>query len=104
MAVGLLEETAEAGVLEWNSRVSPSVAVGDEIVIADVAWFGKTFSSGHEIEVKRPAQDKKAAPKDGCGPDSFAADPENTVGAAARMLLPRRSGRICSPSGGREAS
>ncbi|WP_207223468.1 hypothetical protein [Pseudonocardia sediminis] len=75
MAVGLLEETAEAGVLEWNSRVSPSVAVGDEIVIADVAWFGKTFSSGHEIEVKRPAQDKKAAPKDGCGPDSFAADP-----------------------------
>ncbi|WP_220186837.1 hypothetical protein [Pseudonocardia pini] len=73
MSTGLLGETADTE-LEWQPVVEPTLAVGDELVLADVEWFGKPFKNGHEIAVARPSQDQQAAPKPTCGPDSYASD------------------------------
>ncbi|MCU1676417.1 MAG: hypothetical protein JWM93_1175 [Frankiales bacterium] len=75
MAVGLLSEPADGDGLVWLPSVAPSVTVGDELVIADAAWFGKPFKSGHEIAIGRPSLDDQSAPKTTCTPDTYAADP-----------------------------
>jgi hypothetical protein len=67
---------SEAGVLRWAPAQTPAVKVGDTLIVADASWF-TTFRSGHEIAVKRPSLDTRAAPKPTCGPDSYTDDPEN---------------------------
>lgn len=59
----------------WTPRVAPALAVGDQLVIADVAWFGKPFTSGHEIAITRPSLDRNSAPKDTCHDGSYKTDP-----------------------------
>ncbi|MEU4244459.1 hypothetical protein [Actinoplanes sp. NPDC026619] len=74
--LGLLTEVAGEDGLLWQPSVTPSMAVGDEVILADTAWFGKAFRSGHEIAVCRPSLDNQSAPKAACGTATYAADPE----------------------------
>ncbi len=71
------EQTVQDKSLLWEPRVVPSLAVGDELVVADWGWLGGPFSSGHEIAVERPKPDTMSAPKPDCHDGSFAADPEH---------------------------
>lgn len=69
---------AEDGVegMVWHPHVAPSLAVGDTLILADMTWFGGGFRSGHELAVKRPTADNRAAPKPGCTLSSYAQSPE----------------------------
>lgn len=57
-------------------ELSPRLAIGDRLILADTTWFGKPFRSGHEIAVTRPSLDNQAAPKATCTPAAYFADPE----------------------------
>jgi hypothetical protein len=73
----LLDDGEEPGLL-WEPRVlSPAVNVGDELIVADAAWFASVLKSGHELTIKRPAMDTRSAPKDNCTPTSYVQDPDN---------------------------
>jgi hypothetical protein len=76
LAVGLLSSDAGDGLI-WSPNRAPVVMPGDELVVADATWFGKLLTSGHEIGVKRPAADSRAAPTPTCTPSSYAQDPTN---------------------------
>ncbi|MEU8236398.1 hypothetical protein AB0C12_42975 [Actinoplanes sp. NPDC048967] len=75
--LGLLTEVPGDDGLLWQPGVTPSVAVDDEVILADTAWFGTAFRSNHEIAVSRPSLDNRSAPKAGCSAAAYAADPEN---------------------------
>lgn len=75
MSIGLLTDDGGSGLL-WSPLVTPSLSVGDELVIADADWLSKPFKSGHELGPPRPALDKLAAPTPTCTPGSYAADPD----------------------------
>lgn len=70
------EQTALDRSLLWQPNVVPTLAVGDELVVADWGWLEGPFASGHEIAVERPKPDTTSAPKPDCHDGSFAADPE----------------------------
>lgn len=61
--------------LLWEPTCPPPVKVGDELVLADMEWFGGGFRSGHELAIKRPSVDSQAAPKATCTVNSYAQDP-----------------------------
>ncbi len=77
LSIGPLESLpAEDGAaLGWTPKLAPTLAVGDELVVADLTWFGKPFVSGHEITIQRPSLDKNSAPKDTCHDGSYTSDP-----------------------------
>jgi hypothetical protein len=56
--------------LAWTPAVVPSVAVGDELVIADYDWY-HSYVSGRYLGIDRPKADTAAAPKPSCSPDDF---------------------------------
>lgn len=70
------ERTAEDGSLVWEPKVSADLAIGDEVVVANMEWFGGTFKSGHELAVARPGADSTSGPTKDCTEDSFIGDPE----------------------------
>jgi hypothetical protein len=74
LSIGVLAEDDEPGLL-WTPAVEPTVAVGDEIVLADAEWFKNVLKNGHELNVGRPSQDSNAAPKRDCTPTSYETDP-----------------------------
>jgi hypothetical protein len=75
MPIGLLSAVEGSRHLEWDPLIPLPVEAGDELVIADLDWFGGGFRSGHEVAVKRPAMDTQAAPKPTCTPTSYATSP-----------------------------
>ena len=77
LPVGLLEADEGVAGLRWEPRVPVILAIGDQVVLADTAWFGTAFKSGHEIAIGRPALDKRSAPTTNCLPGSYEADPES---------------------------
>ena len=66
----------EAREFGWSPKVKPALSVGDALVIADTAWFGKPLTSGHEVSVGRPSLDKNSAPKETCHDGSYQSDPD----------------------------
>ncbi|WP_460493315.1 hypothetical protein [Dactylosporangium cerinum] len=76
LPVATLQEVPGVDGLVWEPLVAPSLAVGDELVLADTAWFGKPLQSGHEIAVPRPSLDDRTAPKPTCTAATYASDPE----------------------------
>ncbi|MEH0820470.1 MULTISPECIES: hypothetical protein [unclassified Micromonospora] len=76
LPVATLREVLGVDGLLWEPTVVPSLAVGDELVLADTAWFGKPLRSGHEIAVSRPSLDNQSAPKNTCTATTYASDPE----------------------------
>jgi len=76
MGVGELVDDGGAA-LKWSPRMPPSVKVGDELVVADLMWFGDPLTSGHEFKVERPGADRTTAPTQTCTAASYADDPTN---------------------------
>lgn len=77
--VGILEadeQTDADGSLLWHFRVSPSLKVGDDLVVLDGDWIGATFKSGHEISIARPSLDQTSAPKVTCQEGDYLDDPD----------------------------
>lgn len=75
LPIGRLEAIDGTTELAWNPGVPVPLVVGDQLVIADIAWFGDRFKSGHELAVTRPGIDTQVAPKAACQPGSYTADP-----------------------------
>lgn len=59
----------------WQPDKDPDVSVGNELVIADFAWFG-TLKGNKHLPVDRPTPDTVSAPKPTCTEHSYADDPE----------------------------
>lgn len=79
MPVGTLTEddaTPDDGGLTWTAKVTPSLQVGDDLVVADAAWLSGPGRSGHEIAVGRGPVDDLNGPKATCGEHSYAGDPD----------------------------
>lgn len=75
LPIGHLEAIDGTTDLVWNPGVPIPLVIGDQLVIADLAWFGGGFKSGHELAVVRPGVDAQVAPKATCLPGSYSADP-----------------------------
>ena len=75
MAVAPLVPDPDGG-FGWNPPVTPPLAVGDRLVLADGDWFERVLKSGQEVAVRRPALDQRSAPKPGCTTESYAEEPE----------------------------
>ena len=70
------EATQRDGSLLWQARKPGPFQIDDELVVIDARWFGKLLTSGHEVNVDRPAVDANSAPKADCTTGSYAADPD----------------------------
>lgn len=70
------ERTPIDGARTWTAKITPSLAVGDLVVVADARWLGGPYASGHEIGIGRPGVDNLNGPKSGCTADSYEQDPE----------------------------
>lgn len=62
--------------LLWRPRIVPTLRNGSVLIIADAEWM-KTFASGTEVGIERPAPDAKFAPQADCDANSYADDPTN---------------------------
>ena len=77
MAIGELSATGVSPRhYTWSPHHNPGFAVGDELVVADFAWFSDNKGDVW-LNVGRPSADSSSAPKQTCTPDSFADDPAN---------------------------
>ncbi|KGN29915.1 hypothetical protein N802_10220 [Knoellia sinensis KCTC 19936] len=79
LSAGVLEsdeQTDGDGTFGWLPKVVPDVEVGSRLVVADMAWFGGGFKSGHELGVPRPGSDTTNAPKAECHDGAYAATPD----------------------------
>ncbi|MGW3890452.1 hypothetical protein ACWD69_17320 [Micromonospora chokoriensis] len=76
LPVATLRKLPGVDGLLWEPKVAPGLAVGDELVLADTAWFGKPLQSGHEITVSRPSLDSQSAPNNTCTSATYASNPE----------------------------
>lgn len=70
------ERTPIDGARTWTAKITPSLAVGDLVIVADARWLGGPYASGHEIGIGRPDVDNLNGPKSGCTADSYEQDPE----------------------------
>ena len=77
MSVGELStHTAEPHVFRWAPHNVPVLSVGDELVIADFAWFSNNKGDAF-LNLPRPSTDTSWAPTSTCTADSYAMDPAN---------------------------
>ena len=74
---GLLadEQTDRDGSLAWYPAIIPPLAVGDELVVADLEWF-TTFKAGDQLAIERPEVDAVSAPTKLCDEHTYADDPD----------------------------
>lgn len=78
LSIGPLAAIPDADLprrLRWDPKNVPNLAVGDRLVLADFAWFSSAKGNAH-LAVPRPKPDAMSAPKADCGPESYAAEPE----------------------------
>jgi hypothetical protein len=72
----LAEEGEPDRGLRCDCAVTPPVSIGDTLIVADMAWFGGPFKSGHEMKVERPDLDTNSAPTKDCHEASYEDDPD----------------------------
>lgn len=75
LAIGNLADDGGEGLV-WTPDLSPQLASGDQLIVADGSWFNSLLANGHALTVVRPPADQLAAPKEDCTATSYAADPE----------------------------
>lgn len=77
LAIGPLESIDEGFPqrLCWDPQVVPVVVVGDELVIADFAWFS-ALKGNRWLSVRKPQPDMTSAPKSDCLPESYGEEPQ----------------------------
>lgn len=77
MPIGELAATgAEPQQFTWAPHHDPGFKVGDELVVADFAWFSENKGDVW-LNLTKPSVDTSSAPKQTCTPDSFGDDPAN---------------------------
>jgi hypothetical protein len=77
LPIGELTTTgAQPRHFAWKPHHDPGFAVGDELVIADFAWFS-TNKGDVWLNLQKPQAASSSAPKRTCAPDSFSNDPAN---------------------------
>lgn len=75
LAIGeLATDPANPQVLRWAPANDPSLSIGDELVVADFAWFSDNKGSLH-LNVPRPSLDSSSAPRGSCDHQTYADDP-----------------------------
>ena len=75
MAIGPLTQiSADPRQFEWHPHHDPEVAVGDELIVADFAWFSANTGDAF-LNVPRPGVDQRSAPRPDCTPESYGDDP-----------------------------
>jgi len=72
----LTTHTDEPQTFRWSPHNDPSLAPGDELVVADFGWFSDNKGDVY-LSVSRPSVDSSSAPKADCSPDSYGDDPAN---------------------------
>ncbi|PRW62076.1 hypothetical protein [Actinopolyspora mortivallis] len=77
MSIGTLAGVGDGspGRFTWTPRTVAELAVGDQLVVADFAWFSGNTGSRF-LPVDRPPVDDCSAPTPACEPHSHAEDPE----------------------------
>jgi hypothetical protein len=68
------DATADGTGLQWVPSLPTTVAVGDELIVANRDWFGG-LKARDQIRVDRPSADTNSAPRDGCSKDAYDGDP-----------------------------
>lgn len=80
LAIGPLSRTSADDVAElasrhrWTPANVPTLSAGDQLVVADFAWFPK-LKGNRNLNVNRPKPDEVSAPKPTCEPDSYESEP-----------------------------
>ena len=75
LPIGPLRQNERAQTWLWSPEVVPEVAVGDELVIANFAWFSKN-KGNRALNVARPTSDATSSPKESCDHESFEQGPD----------------------------
>ena len=76
LSIGELSQVSDdPSLLLWQPHLVPSLAVGDQLVVANFEWFSDSQTTNSSLPVKRPASDTKFAPTPNCSEISFAEDP-----------------------------
>lgn len=77
MPIGELSATgAQTRQFTWAPHHDPGFAVGDELVVADFAWFSDNKGDVW-LNLVKPSVDTSSAPRANCTPDSYGDDPAN---------------------------
>jgi hypothetical protein len=69
-----LADDAPKSRMQWQPQLTPSLQVGDQLIVADFAWFSKN-AGNRFLNVDRPAIDTRSGPKHDCTPNSYADAP-----------------------------
>ncbi len=76
LSIGPLQEVDPARRhFAWSPACVPSLTLGDELVIADFAWFSD-LKGNHQLPIERPTADTTSSPRADCTPDSYGEDPD----------------------------
>ena len=63
---------------QWSPALVPKLSVGDELVVADFAWFDD-LKGNRDLPVPRPKVDETMAPKIACSPEDYGESPGDHV-------------------------
>lgn len=59
----------------WTPDTSPTLNVGDELIVANFSWFSTSQKGNRYLPVNRPAVDQVSAPRPDCTSASYDDDP-----------------------------
>lgn len=76
LSIGALTALPDSDNLVWMPEREPAIAVGDRLVVADIAWFADS-PSDRFLKVDRPKPDSYSAPKSDCLAGSYRDDPDS---------------------------
>lgn len=78
LSIGPLEATDEDTTrrFRWTPQTMPVLAKGDEIVVADFAWFSEKQVRNRFLPINKPKPDETSAPNDDCTAESYGDDPQ----------------------------
>lgn len=76
LSIGPLTAIAGSADLHWTPALNPTVFVGNQLIVADFAWFCD-LRGNNQLKVNRPKRDDMSAPKPDCDENSYIDDPES---------------------------
>lgn len=75
LSIGPLTATDGPFVFRWSPHFIPALAVGDELVMANFAWFSN-LKGNRYLPVGRPSPDSQHAPATACSATTYETDPD----------------------------
>ncbi|MGO2747516.1 hypothetical protein [Microbacterium sp.] len=78
LSIGPLEavDTDTPRMFRWTPQAAPVLAEGDQIIVADFAWFSTKQVRNRYLPINKPKPDERSAPRADCTPDSYSDDPQ----------------------------